>query len=120
MSDGIVGVGKIGEALAHAFARKNIEVAVASRPPPEGPAPQARAIGPRVMARSLPDALEADTIILAIPCWEHREVANALPSSRNPSTTIDSPGFARVSAAVRCYVTALAVTPTRWCRAAST
>ena len=39
MSYAIVGFGKIGQALAHAFARKNIEVAVASRrlascPPP--------------------------------------------------------------------------------------
>ena len=33
MSYAIVGFGKIGQALAHAFARKNIEVAVASRRP---------------------------------------------------------------------------------------
>ena len=43
-------------------------------------APQAQAIGPTVTARSLPEALEADTIILAIPFGEHREVAKALPS----------------------------------------
>lgn len=35
MSYAIVGFGKIGQALAHAFARKNIEVSVASRRPPE-------------------------------------------------------------------------------------
>ena len=67
MKYAIVGFGKIGQALAHAFARKNIDVTVASRRPPEALAPQARAIGPTVVAKSLRDALEADTIILAIP-----------------------------------------------------
>ena len=80
MSYAIVGFGAVGQALARAFARKNIEVAVASRRPPEALAPQARAIGPTVVAKSLRDALEADTIILAVPFGEHREVAKALPS----------------------------------------
>jgi hypothetical protein len=80
MSYAIVGFGKIGQALAHAFARRHIEVAVASRRPPEALAPQARAIGPTVVAKSLRDALAADTIILAVPFAEHREVAKALPS----------------------------------------
>ena len=79
MSYAIVGFGKIGQALAHAFARKNIDVTVASRRTPEALAPQARAIGPTVVAKSLRDALEADTIILAVPFEEHREVAKALP-----------------------------------------
>jgi predicted dinucleotide-binding enzyme len=80
MSYAIVGFGKIGQALAHAFARKNIEVTVASRRPPEELAPQAREIGSTVVAKSLRDALEADTIILAVPFGEHREVAKVLPS----------------------------------------
>jgi predicted dinucleotide-binding enzyme len=80
MSYAIVGFGKIGHALAYAFARKNIDVTVASRRPPEALAQQARAIGPTVVARSLRDALEADTIILAVPFGEHREVAKILPS----------------------------------------
>ena len=88
MSYAIVGFGKIGQALAHAFARKNIDVTVASRRPPEALAPQARAIGPTVVAKSLRDALEADTIILAVPFGEHREVAKALPSWKG-KTIID-------------------------------
>jgi predicted dinucleotide-binding enzyme len=55
-------------------------VAVASRRPPEALALQARAIGPTVVAKSLRDALGADTIILAVPFDEHGEVAKALPS----------------------------------------
>jgi predicted dinucleotide-binding enzyme len=79
MSYAIAGFGKIGQALAHAFARKNIAVAVASRRAPEALAPQARAIGPMVVAKSLGEALKADTIILAVPFAEHGAVAKALP-----------------------------------------
>jgi 8-hydroxy-5-deazaflavin:NADPH oxidoreductase len=88
MSYAIVGFGAVGQALAHAFARKNIDVTVASRQPPEALAPQARAIGPAVVAKSLREALEADTIILAVPFGEHREVAKALPSWKG-KTVID-------------------------------
>jgi 8-hydroxy-5-deazaflavin:NADPH oxidoreductase len=52
-------------------------------------APQARAIGPTVVARSLRDVLEAETIILAVPFAEHREVAKALPSWKG-KTVIDA------------------------------
>jgi 8-hydroxy-5-deazaflavin:NADPH oxidoreductase len=89
MSYAIIGVGKIGQALAHAFARRNIDVTVASRRPPEALAPQARAIGPTVVAKSLRDALKADIIILAVPFGEHREVARAL-SSWKGKTVIDA------------------------------
>ena len=80
MSYAIVGFGKIGQALAHSFARKDMDVTVASRRPPAKMEPQARAIGPRVVAKSLEEALKADTIFLAVPFGEHREVAKALPS----------------------------------------
>jgi predicted dinucleotide-binding enzyme len=80
MSYTIIGFGEIGQALARAFARKNIDVIVTSRRAPEALAPRARAIGPTVVAKSLRDALAADTIILAVPFGEHREVAKALPN----------------------------------------
>src|SRR5215475_13675941 len=89
MSYAIIGFGAVGQALAHAFARKSIDVTVASRRPPEALAPQARAIGPTVVAKSLPDAVEADTIILAVPFWGHREVAKTLPSWKG-KTVIDA------------------------------
>lgn len=90
MTYAIIGFGKIGQALAHAFARRNIDVTVASRRPPEALAPQARAIGPTVVAKSLRDAIvEADTIILAVPFGEHREVAKVLPSWEG-KTVIDA------------------------------
>ena len=89
MSYAIVGFGKIGQALAHAFARKNIDVTVASRRSPEALASQALAIGPTVIAKSLSEALKADTIILAVPFAQYREVAKALPSWKG-KTVIDA------------------------------
>lgn len=89
MSYAIIGFGKIGQALAHTFARKNIDVTVASRRSPEALAPLARTIGTKVVAKSLQDALEADTIILAVPFGEHREVAKAL-SNWKGKTVIDA------------------------------
>jgi predicted dinucleotide-binding enzyme len=89
MSYAILGFGAVGQALAHAFARRSIDVTVASRHPPEALAPQARAIGPTVVARSLQDALAADTIFLAIPFQGHRELAKALPSWEG-KTVIDA------------------------------
>jgi predicted dinucleotide-binding enzyme len=89
MSYAIIGFGAVGQALARAFARKNINVTVASRRPPEALAPQARAIGPTVFAKSLREALEADTIILAVPFGEHCEVAKALPTWQG-KTVIDA------------------------------
>src|SRR6202034_1782220 len=69
--------------------RRSINVTVASRRSPEELAPQAQAIGPTVVAKSLQDALQADTIILAIPFGEHREMAKSLPSW-NGKTIIDA------------------------------
>jgi 8-hydroxy-5-deazaflavin:NADPH oxidoreductase len=89
MSYAIVGFGKIGQALARAFARKNINLTVASRRSAEELAPQARAIGPTITAKSLQEALKADIIILAVPFGKHREVAKALPSWKG-KTVIDA------------------------------
>ncbi|WP_263408593.1 NADPH-dependent F420 reductase [Terriglobus tenax] len=88
MSYAIVGFGKIGQALARAFARNNIDVTVASRRSPEELAPQARAIGPTVVPKSLREALKADTIFLAVLFDQHLDVAKALPSWKG-KTIID-------------------------------
>jgi predicted dinucleotide-binding enzyme len=89
MSHAIVGFGAVGQALARAFARKNIEVAVASRRPPQALAPQAQAIGSTVVPKTLREAIKADMIILAVPFWQHREVAKTLASWQG-KTIIDA------------------------------
>ena len=80
MSYAIIGFGPVGQALARAFARKEIEISVASRRPAEALVPQARAIGPTVIPKPLDDALKADIVFLAVPFWQHREVAKAVAS----------------------------------------
>ncbi len=89
MGYAIIGFGAVGQALARAFARQHIEVAVASRRPPDALAPQAQAIGSTVVPKTLPEAIEADVIILAVPFWEHREVAKTLASWQG-KTIIDA------------------------------
>src|ERR1700749_1692952 len=79
MSYAIIGFGKIGHALAKAFARKGIEVAVATTRDPESFASDAAAIGPGVVPQRLPDAVEADIIFLAVRFESHAEVAKILP-----------------------------------------
>ena len=77
MTYAIIGFGPVGQALARMFARKDLEVVVASRRPPADLAPAAKAIGPTITPKSLTDALDADTILLAVPFGQHRDVAKA-------------------------------------------
>jgi predicted dinucleotide-binding enzyme len=80
VSYAIIGFGKIGHALAKAFARKGIEVSVATTRDPESFASEAAAIGPKVIAKTLAEAVKADTIFLAVRFGAHTDVAKALPT----------------------------------------
>jgi hypothetical protein len=80
MSYAIIGFGNIGKALAKAFARKGIEVSVASTRDPKSFASEAAAIGPKVIAKTLAEAIKADIIFLAVRFEAHQDVAKAIPS----------------------------------------
>ena len=80
MSSAIIGFGNIGKALAKAFARKGIEVSVATTRAPESFAAEAAAIGPAIIPETLADAVKADIIFLAVRFGSHRDVAKALPT----------------------------------------
>lgn len=80
MSFAIIGFGKIGRALAKAFARKGIEVSVATTRDPKSFAADAAAIGPTIIPKKLADAIKADIIFLAVHFDSHPDVAKALPS----------------------------------------
>jgi predicted dinucleotide-binding enzyme len=99
MSYAIIGFGAVGQALARAFARKNIEVAVASRRPPEALLPQAQAIGSTVVPKTLQEAIKADVIFLAVLFEGHREVAKHLASWQG-KTIVDAMNGFGVSSAV--------------------
>jgi 8-hydroxy-5-deazaflavin:NADPH oxidoreductase len=80
MSFAIIGFGNIGQALAKAFARKGIEVSVATTRDPESFASAAAAIGPAIIPKKLADAVKADIIFLAVRFESHPDVAKALPT----------------------------------------
>ena len=80
MSYAIIGFGKIGQALARAFARSGIEVSVATTRDPESFASAAAAIGPTIIPKTLAEAVKADIVFLAVRFESHRDVAKALPT----------------------------------------
>jgi predicted dinucleotide-binding enzyme len=80
MSFTIIGFGNIGRALAMAFSHKGIEVSVATTRDPESFAADAAAIGPKVIAKTLAEAVKADIIFLAVRFEQHPDVAKALPT----------------------------------------
>jgi 3-hydroxyisobutyrate dehydrogenase-like beta-hydroxyacid dehydrogenase len=68
---------------AKAFARKGIEVSVATTRDPESFAADAAAIGPKVLPRTLAEAVKADIIFLAVRFNAHRDVAKAHSRERS-------------------------------------
>ena len=80
MSYAIIGFGKIGQALAKAFARNGIEVSVATTRDPETFAAAAAAIGSTIIPKTLAEAIKADIVFLAVHYESHPDVAKALPS----------------------------------------
>lgn len=88
MSYAIIGFGNIGQALAKAFARNGIEVAVATTRDPESFASAAAAIGPQIIPKNLADAVKADIVFLAVRFESHPDVAKALPTWKG-KTIID-------------------------------
>lgn len=80
MTYSIVGFGKVGRALANAFARKGIDVSVATTHDPKSFAADAAAIGPKVLPTTLAEAVKADIIFLAVGFDAHPDVAKALPN----------------------------------------
>jgi hypothetical protein len=88
MSYAIIGFGNIGQALAKAFARKGIEVSVATTRDPESFASAAAAIGPGIIPKKMAEAVKADIVFLAVRFESHPDVAKALPTWKG-KTIID-------------------------------
>jgi len=88
MSYAIIGFGKIGQALARAFARSGIEVSVATTRDPESFTSAAAAIGPKIIPKKLAEAVKADIVFLAVRFESHRDAAKAL-STWKGKTIID-------------------------------
>jgi hypothetical protein len=67
MSYAIIGAGNVGRALAGLFARKSLNVSIASRRPPQEVALLVRELGATVTAVPIEEGLKADVVFLAIP-----------------------------------------------------
>ena len=67
MTYAIIGSGAIGSALARQFARSNIDVLIANSRGPESLTGQVAELGPHVTPTTVPGAMEADVVILAVP-----------------------------------------------------
>ncbi len=76
----IIGFGNIGQALAKAFARKGIEVSVATTHDPESFASAAAEIGPTIIPSTVAEAVKSDIVFLAVRFESHPDVAKALPT----------------------------------------
>jgi predicted dinucleotide-binding enzyme len=89
VSYAIIGFGKIGHALAKAFARAGMEVSVATTRDPQSFAAEAAAIGPTIKPKTLAEAVKADINFLAVRFEAHPDVAKALPTWQG-KTIIDA------------------------------
>jgi 8-hydroxy-5-deazaflavin:NADPH oxidoreductase len=67
MSVAIIGAGRLGSAIAGAFAEHDIPVLIANSRGPESLAELTNTLGPNVTAVSGTDALKADVVVLAAP-----------------------------------------------------
>lgn len=88
MSYAIIGFGSMGQALAKAFARKGIDVSVATTRDPASFAATAASIGSSIIPKTLAEAVKADVIFLAVRFDAHQDVAKAL-SSWEGKTIVD-------------------------------
>jgi len=75
MKYSIIGSGDIGTALARAFTRNDIDVAIANTRGPESLASLRKELGPNVFPQSVQDAYGAELIFLAVPFSAHKTVA---------------------------------------------
>jgi len=116
MTYAIVGSGAIGHAIATQFARKQIAVSLANARGPASLGDVVRALGDKVSASSVADALRADIVIMAVPFHAIREVAiqGAPWSGRivvDASNAIDLPAFTATDLGGRPSTTLVA----EWC-----
>ncbi len=97
MTLSIVGSGNIGSALARHFASKSLAVSIANTRNVSALAPLAAELGSWVKAVDLEEALQADTIILALPFTAVPELADQTTWAGrivvDATNAIDKPDF---------------------------
>ncbi len=94
----IMGSANIGRAPDRVFAKENIEVALANSRGPQTLAAPVDELGPSVSARSVQEALQAETIFLAVSFSAHQDVARQLPD-RQAKVLVNTTNALRVAPA---------------------
>ena len=92
MSYAIIGFGKIGHALAKAFARNGIEVSVATTRDPQSFTTAAAAIGPTIIPKTLADDWVFDITVRNGKLTRIREYIDTQALAR--ASRMDSSGLA--------------------------
>ena len=77
MRHSIIGAGQVGSALARQFVRAALPVTIANSRGAGSLVALVTELGPLVTAATLPDALQADLVILAVPFRAHPAVGRA-------------------------------------------
>src|ERR1700744_3291153 len=80
MSIAIIGAGRLGSAIAGAFAEHNIPALIANSRGPESLAELTKTLGPNVVAASRMEALKADVVVLAAPWMALKDMLAAAPA----------------------------------------
>jgi 8-hydroxy-5-deazaflavin:NADPH oxidoreductase len=113
MNYATIGFGKIGHALAKAFARNDIEVSVATTRAPESFASDAAAIGSKVIPTTPAEAVKADIIFLAVRFESHPDVAKALPTWKGKTITVQNGKLTKIREYIDTQALARASHPAR-------
>lgn len=79
MTYSIVGTGIVGRTLAGFFAKAGVEVALANTRGANSVESTAKALGGKVVAASLDEALKADTIFFAVQFLQFKDVGSVKP-----------------------------------------
>jgi predicted dinucleotide-binding enzyme len=77
---GIVGAGKVGQAIAKQFSRAGHEIILSNSRGPESLGGIVRSFGPKVKAGSIQEAASQPLVVLAVPWLRMKEAVSGLPN----------------------------------------
>jgi 8-hydroxy-5-deazaflavin:NADPH oxidoreductase len=80
MSIGIIGAGRLGSAIAGAFAKNDVSARIANSRGPGSLAELTKALGPNIVAAPLDEAFKADIVVLAAPWLPLKDMLAAAPA----------------------------------------
>src|ERR1700744_6527830 len=80
MSIGIIGAGRLGSAIAGAFATHGVQASIANSRGPASLADLTASLGPNIVAAPLAEAFKADIVVLAAPWMSLKDMLATAPA----------------------------------------